>query len=229
MPEEFFDSQFAARMVRLMQLKRGRGPAFLSDEIIPVIDLSSLLSNMVDPAGDSILAGQGTRALIGGVTYSRYVGPSATVPAGNVNAAQILNPVASGRRVIVMEIHQFTATTAPFRGSRHNTALTNLGALSPLIALKSNSPVSVVQIRWQNFANAAAVQAAITAPMTHYHGGGAFASLINVGIQRPVLLEEGEGFAIYPVSATGGAFDAEPAPLVNVTVGVVVSTFEFDA
>ncbi len=229
MPQEFFDSSFAARMVRLLQLKRGRGPSFLSDEIVPVLDLSPLLTNSVDPAGSAILAVATAHALLGGVTYSRYVGPSASVPAGNVNAAQILNPAGSGRRVVVAEIHQFTAATVPLRGSRHDTALTNLGALSPLIALKRDAPASIVQIRWQNFASAAAVQAAITSPMTHYHGGGAFASLINVGIQRPVLLEPGEGFAFYPVAGTGGAFDAEPAPAINVTVGVVVSTFEFGA
>ncbi len=222
MPEEFFDSSFAARMVRLLQLKRGRGPSFLSDEIVPVLDLTALLSNPEPTGPTGALTGSAVGLALAEVCFSRHCRSTPLPGVGFVIVLQVFNPVDSGR-LVVIPTSGFVAENAgatSYSLRRHNTELTTVPAYHPLVGLAGRA--SVVRIREQVFALAAFPPAGAGSPLVYHLAGR-----VGIPIVLPILLRPGEGVIYYPsVGTYTGVNLSDPDPSQNTAIESHVAIME---
>ena len=204
MPERFYDPEFTQRVIRLLQLKGGRAPSEVADEIVPVLDLSSLFSRADAELPDSLFPGRDARG-VQGQQYSRFYGPTTGAIAGSVVIAQFFNPVGSGRLMVITNVHHTGVSTRTISGRTYDTPLTTLSARGP-IPTKPGSRASLLQFRFQTF-TFAAVPAAMSGILTQTAVG----THINVLVGQVAALEPGRGFCVHP-TVPSPAPDTDPLP-----------------
>lgn len=206
MPERFFDPEFIQRVVRILQLKGGRAPAEVADEIVPVLDLTPLLLRApVDLPGDLLpeFPSLSTLGLLFAVHAPHFPAPAA----GTVKVAQVFNPVGSGRRVVIAGLMWWSSSIRA--GRFHNTALANqidVAFIPPKRTIQGG--VSLTEIREEDFliANVPA-----TTEISHYDERGTSNDLIQATTpSAPVTLDPGQGFQYYPTFQS--LTDAGPTP-----------------
>lgn len=207
MPERFYDAEFTARVVRLLQLKGGRAPSEVSDEIVPVLDLSSLFTRAASELPGGLFNERDAAAALGR-TYSRYYGPNIAAVAGSVHVSQFLNPIGSGRRVAILEVAHFGVANALIH-VRFSTAAfvaATLSARTPL-NVKPSGDAAVLQFRFESRLQAGFPPAGIS-PVVTLSITTASNNVIRSGI---VVLEPGEGLIIHS-GETPSVADADPLP-----------------
>lgn len=212
MPERFYDPEFVQRVVRLLQLKGGRAPSEVADEIVPVLDLSQLFSRAAEELPGELFPPLHGR-VFAGQAFSRYYGPNIAAVAGSVHVSQLFNPVGSNRLLLVINImHTGGVGNAQLSGRFLSQALATLSARTGINS-RRGAAAPVHQFRFEVFTNAAFLALpGLSGVMFHTVSTTSF-PLIPAGMAA--VVPPGEGFLVH--ASDGGGADADPAP----TAGVV--------
>ncbi len=224
MPEQFFDPDFSARIVRLLNLKGGSAPDLVNTEIQVVLDLSTLLARATD-MGSGILAEAGLLTGNAGILYRGRFPMTVGLAVGQVMVAQVFNPVGSERRVIVWEVtSEFATPWLTFR--RYDTAHGVVHPTSTLTRVGRPSRAPLAQVRRGVIATAGVPPAGAGDIMT-VHPGGIHPNTLAQAGRGAVFLEPGEGLIWYPTNSVPGGVETPPTPLDNTQISQVVMLIEF--
>ncbi len=223
MPERFYDPDFAARLVRVLNLKGGSAPDLVNTEIQVVLDVSSLLGKATELPGSG-LSEAGLTTGAAGILYSGRYSAFAGIAVGQIMVIQVLNPVGSNRRVAVMQIGtEWTTPWITFR--RYNTAHGTVQTLGGLVRRGVPSRAPLAEIR-RGVLPAAGVPPAGASDTLAMHPAGITGAALNPAVVSAVYLEPGEGLIWYPTNSAPSA-ETQPVPLDQNGLSGVITLVEF--